>query len=189
MTSPAPREGGRRALHLATGALGVAAVHVPAHTATLGLAALCGGALLLETARFTSTRAHAAVGQLGAPYFRPHETRLVSGATALIAGYLLAWLLFPGGPAARGITVAAVSDPAASLVGRRFGRPAVPGRKTWIGTAAAFAAALLVLTLWRTAPLPAVLAALAAALVERLRLPGLDNIAVPVAAAAVLRFA
>ena len=77
------------------------------------------------------------------PVFRPQELHRPSGAFWLLAGYAgAAWFPIPG-PAA-GILSAALSDPAASAVGTRWGG-GLP--KSWIGTAAAWGVSALVLFL------------------------------------------
>ncbi|MFQ6044805.1 MAG: hypothetical protein ACE5PT_00410 [Gemmatimonadales bacterium] len=113
------------------------------------------------------------------PLFRPEEERRLSGATWLWLGYALAvWLPAPG-PLA-GILVAAWADPAASLVGERFG---VPGRKTLAGTLTAGAVACAVV-LALGLPLAAVAAGSAvAAVVERWSGILDDNLLLPPAVA------
>lgn len=187
MSGPAPREGGRRALHLASGALGVvAAVASPAAGRWIFLGALAAAGVL-EALRLTSDPAARALARVTGPLFRPGEARAVSGATLLAAGYALAWLLFPAATAARAITVTAVADPVAAWAGSRGG--GTPGRKSVAGTAAAFVAALAVLAAWRTALPLALAGAVAAALAERIPGRGVDNVAIPLATAAALMVA
>lgn len=185
MTGVAPREGRRRVLHLASGVLGLAALAgTPLRIMTAVLVSLAVLALLAEVVRRRRPAANAALTRLSGGAFRPAEADAVSGATYLALGYAAAWLAFTGSAAALAIVVTAVADPSAAAVGRRFS--AVSGRKTWAGTAAAFAAALAVLALagrsWRVAGT----AALVAALAERMPGRGLDNFAVPLATAAAL---
>jgi len=189
LTAPARREGGRRLLHALSGALGVAAAVAPPRLTTIGLTALVALALTLETARLTSPAARALLTRAAGGWFRPPEARAISAATLLAAAYLITWLLFAPAFAARAITVTALADPAAALIGTRFAPRSDRPRKSWVGSAAAFATALLVLLAWRTPPAAAALAAAAAAAAERLPGAGVDNVAVPLAAAAVLRLA
>ncbi len=62
----------------------------------------------------------------------------------LALGYALAWWLFPTAAAERAILVTAVADPMAATVGTRFGGGR---RKSWAGSAACAATAVLVLLL------------------------------------------
>lgn len=187
MTLGAPREGWRRAIHLASGSLGFAAYALPMthRTMSLILLALFLALVLLEIAR----RALPAVERvfevvtLGA--VRPAETQgRILGGTTLALGYLLAWLLFPAAAAAPAILVTASADPAAAAVGTAVTRNR--GRKTIAGSLAALVVALAVLLLTRS-PLPAALAAaLAATLAERVPGAGADNVLMPLATAAAL---
>ena len=94
------------------------------------------------------------------PVFRSDEAKQLSGATWLWVGYAIAvWL--PERAAAAAILVGALADPAASLVGERFGRS---DRKTLVGSGAfLLVAASLVFAVgvgWRAALLAGVLGAL-----------------------------
>jgi len=180
----AAREGRRRALHLASGSLGVLAFALPAPAVLPLLLGVLMVALALELLRRRVSRAQALLERLAGGTFRPAETEGVSGATLLAAGYALAWWIVPGRAAASAMLVAAVADPAAALVGRLFA-PAGTA-KTWAGTAAAFGAAALVLVVLG-ADRPAVAAGAAvAALAERAPWRGSDNVLVPVLTAAAL---
>ncbi len=184
MTGPAPREGGRRLGHLASGLLGLAVFAVPETTVTLLLAAFAAVAIFAEAARLLTRPGAALIAAVGGGLFRPVEAGRVSGGTFLAFGYLLAWLAFPAAAAARAIVVTAVCDPAAAAVGSRFS--GTPGRKSWIGSMAALLSAFAVLALWPTALPGALLAAVGAAAAERLPGAGIDNIAIPLAVSALL---
>jgi phytol kinase len=86
------------------------------------------------------------------------------------------------------VAIVAVSDVAACLAGRRLGGPALPASpKTYAGSAAFIASAAAVGLVALPGAVPAALAAAAAAtLVEAVSGRGLDNLAVPLAAVAVL---
>ncbi len=179
----ARREAWRRALHVASGLLGPAAVAAGAAVATPVLTALVVVAAAAETARLRSVRARAALERLGGGLFRPEEARRPSGATTLVLGYALAWWLFRPEAAEAAIVVAAVADPAAALVGSRFGRGAA---KSAAGTAACAGAAALVLAALGVPAALIAVAAVGAAAAERVPWRGADNVAVPVAVAALL---
>ena len=185
MTGPAPHEGRRRALHLATASLGLAAhAGMPHDTMTALLLTLVVAALLLEELRRRRPALNAALarGSLGA--LRPAEQSGLTGATLLALGYAATWLMAPPLVAAPAMVVAAVADPAAALVGRW----AVPAgdRKTLAGSAGAFAAAAAVLAAFGTGWRGTLAAAATAALAERLTGRGVDNVAIPLCTAAAL---
>jgi dolichol kinase len=184
VNAAAPREAWRRTLHFASGSLGLLwYLHVPAPTITAILLSILALAAALEGLRRNSDVARATLERLSLGALRPDEARAVTGATLLAAGYAATWLLFPSYAAAPAILVTAAADPAAAIVGTRFG---VRGRKTWAGSAAAFAVALLVLLLQRLTAGTALAGALVAALAERVGARGLDNLAMPALTAAAL---
>jgi len=170
-------------LHVASGALGPLAVVAGPAVATPAFAVLVGIAVVAEASRLSSTRARAFVDGLAGGAFRPGETGAPSGAGTLALGYALAWWLFPPAAAEAAFVVAAVADPAAALVGSRFG----PGAgKSLPGSLACAMAAALVLALFRVSPVGVAVAAVGAALAERAPWRGTDNIAVPLVVAALL---
>ena len=184
MNAAAPREAWRRALHFASGSLGLLwYLRVPAPTITAILLSVLALATVLEGLRWRSPRVRAALERCALGALRPGEARGVTGATLLAAGYAATWLLFPASVAAPAILVTAAADPAAAIVGVRFG---VRGRKTWAGSAAAFAVALLVLLLQRVGAGRSLASAIVAALAERAGGRGLDNVAIPALTAAAL---
>lgn len=184
MNAAAPREAWRRALHLASGSLGLLWYRgLPARTITVILLSILAIAIALEGLRWKVPTARAALERWSFGALRPGEKRGPTGATLLAAGYATAWLLFPPSSAAPAILVTAAADPAAAIVGTRFGQR---GRKTWAGSAAAFVGAFLVLLAQRVAAARSLAGALVAALTERAGVSGLDNLVMPVLTAAAL---
>jgi dolichol kinase len=188
--APAPGAGGRassepwrRLVHLASGALGPAAVLAgpAAAPAFAGLLVVAGAA---EAARLRSPRAREAIGRVVGALFRPGEAHGISGATTLLLGFAVTWWLFPPAVAARAMVVTAVADPAAATVGRYAGSR---GRKSWAGSVACAAAAALVLIAWGVAAPAAGATAVVAAAAERVPWRGVDNVTIPLAVAAALR--
>lgn len=109
------------------------------------------------------------------PVFRPYETGRPSGAGWLFVGYALAaWMPAPAPAAA--VLAGALADPAAALVGGRFGR-GLP--KSWPGTVAAFAVAAGALWVFGIPARAAALAGLAAAALERWSGRVDDNLLIP----------
>jgi dolichol kinase len=107
------------------------------------------------------------------PVFRPREAARPSGAAWLCLGYALcAWM--PPTASVSAVLAGALADPAAAVVGTRFGSG---GPKSWPGTLAAFVMAAVVLRVVVHLPLSAaVLAGLVAALLERWPGPFDDNL-------------
>jgi len=174
----AEREDWRRALHAASSAFGPLAFQLPGHGGTLALASLAGLALVLEGARKTIPTVQRVVGTLGRAVFRPGEERGISGPTALAVGYLAAWSLFDARSAAAAIVVAGLADPAAALVGRRWGRP---GGKSMAGSAACAGTAAVTLLACGYSPASALIGGAVAAVAERAPWRAADNILVPLA--------
>jgi dolichol kinase len=140
-------------------------------------------ALVIDVARILQPALHSRLTAL-LPVCRDTERRRLSGATWLWFGYALAvWAPAPG-PAA-GILVAALADPAASLVGERF-EP--HDGKTWPGAAAAATVAYFALLALRVPWSVALAGATVAALVERWSGPVDDNLLVAPAVAAAVAF-
>ncbi len=183
VSGPAPRETWRRALHLASGALGPVGAALEPRVATAAFGGLLALAAVAEALRLGWPAGRAALGGLAGGLFRPSEARWPSGAATLALGYALTWFAFPALIAERAIVVAAVADPIAATVGSRVARGA---SKTWAGSLACASAAALVLLAWQMSPGAIALAALAAAAAERAPWRGSDNVTVPVVVAAVL---
>lgn len=186
MTGGAPSEARRRALHFASGSLGLAALFLrnPHPMLTIVLVSLLAVAVLLEVARRYSPALETALERLSCGAMRPAEHSRVTGSTFLLAGFCLAWVLFSDHAAGVAMLVTATADPAAAMVGTAVSRSR--GRKTLAGSAAALLVALAILLLCGTGVLLALGAAATAALAERLPANGLDNVAIPIATAAVL---
>jgi dolichol kinase len=119
-----------------------------------------------------------------------------AGAFWFYFGAGLAFLLFPLYSASAAAAILAVSDSLSTIIGKRFGRHPVLGKKTLEGTAAFFASAFLVCTLFLN-PFVGVTGAIAATFAELIpewrrisssRLSGLldDNLLIPIVAGLVL---
>jgi len=172
----AQREDWRRALHAASALLGPLAFWLPGRGGTLTLSGLAGFALFLEAWRHASPAVHGLIASAGRPVFRPIEDRGVSGPTALACGYLLTWLLFEPAAAASAMVVAGLADPAAALLGRRFGNGQ---RKSAVGSAACAVTAAGVLAAAGAPASTIVAGGIVAALAERAPWRGADNVLVP----------
>lgn len=179
----APHEGWRRALHAASAALGLLALELPGHGGALALGALATVALGLEIARHTIPAVHRTIAAIGRAVFRPGESKGISGPTALACGYFATWWLSDTHAAATAIVVSGLADPAAALVGQRWGRP---GGKSLAGSVACGGVAAVVLLAAGRPPVTVLVGAVVAALAERAPWRGADNLLVPLAVGAVL---
>jgi len=184
----APTGGGelaRKSIHVAVSIIAVAIVWLtPALTGRTILALAVLLALSVEIARRLNTPIARGFRRGLGPLLREHETRGLTGATMLALGFLIAAMTFSPHFAGAGMLYAGVGDAASALVGRRWGSLRFPWGKSVQGSAAFFAAA--VAAGWiapEIAPLPAVVAALAATLLESLPTPIDDNLILPIAGA------
>jgi dolichol kinase len=123
---------------------------------------------------------------------RPGEAHRIPSATWYVASLTLGTLLLPQHAIEIGALVLALGDPAASLVGRRFGRVKLVGEKSVAGTLALVGVAILAITLFAQLALPglglgrvlgiAAAAAAAGALAELFATRLDDNFTIPLAA-------
>lgn len=162
----------RALLHAATALLLVTLLHSwQAFRGTLvlgGLAAVAVEALRLSRPQIRDLLAR------WVPVFRPHEAARPSGAGWLFVSFALtAWMPAPAPAAA--VLAGALADPAAALVGGRFGGGLA---KSWPGTVAALTVAAGALWLAGIPPLAAGAAGLVAAALERWSGPVNDNLLV-----------
>lgn len=170
------REVSRKLVHLTSGLAAAAMPLVLGFRAIAALGVLFAAGMALSR-RFAILRSI-------------HEVeRATWGEVCLPLGVAAAAILVPD-PARYACAVAtiAVSDVAACLAGRRLGGPRLPGsRKTCAGSAAFFVTALAIGLVLLPAWPGAVLAAAAlTTVVEATASRGLDNLAVPLAAAGAL---
>lgn len=157
---------------------------LPGREALLVLAGLLLFLLAMDFLRLRNPRANLLFFRWFRVLASPREERRVASSTWYTLGVFLAVLLFPRDAVIPGILVLALADPAASVVGRRFGRrPLGKGSVEGSGTFALVA----FLVLWPfVGPGAAALGALSAATVEILPLGLDDNLTVPLTVAGVL---
>ena len=140
-------------------------------------------ALSVEAARRFSPAAQRLVLGAGRSLFRPEEVRGLSGPTLLACGYALAWWAFAAPVALSAVVVTALADPAAAMVGRRFGGGA---RKSWAGSVSCAVVAAVVLAGVGVPATTALVTACIAAAAERVTWSGADNILLPLSVGATL---
>ena len=114
-------EWGRKAIHLSAVGIPIALLNMsPSHALPLvgGLALV---AVVVETFRLQMPAVGAWFQRRWGPYLRSHEHYRPAASTHLLLGAALAVLCFGPEVAALAIVYLAVGDPAAGLVGMRFG--------------------------------------------------------------------
>ncbi|MCB9600878.1 MAG: hypothetical protein H6721_33135 [Sandaracinus sp.] len=175
-------------------ALGVVAllVFLPSPWLIPLASAFFGLAVFLETSRRVSARWNDVLMKLFGPVAHPYEHYRVNSASWYVGAlFVLAWMQRPM-VAAVGVGVLGLADPAASIVGRRFGRHKLIHGRTLEGTTTfaivgALVAAAVLLgfgTPILTALVVALVAGVAGALAELLSRRIDDNFSVPVLTAA-----
>lgn len=172
----------RRVFHACSGlvlALAPGLLDLP-HGVTVGLLVL--GTVLLFAFDLLRLRV-AALNRLFFVAFSrlasPREAGAVASSTWYALGATVVWAVAPGTPATAALLVLGLADPAASVVGRVWGRTPL-GKGTRAGTAAFFAVAFAVL--WSLVGWPAALAVAAVATVSEVLPLGLDdNLTIPLA--------
>lgn len=168
------RTGLRRALHALAPLVLLPALVIGWDAERRLLLAVAALAAVLELARLTQPDVRAALARM-VPVFRPRENTRPTGAAWLALAFAVA-AQAPAPAAVAGMLVAAWADPAASLVGTRYGGGAA---KTLAGSGAAAlvgtAVSAMVLVVAGLAWWPALVAGPAAALLERMALPD-DNL-------------
>ena len=174
----------RRLFHLLAGScLPLAGLFVPTAALLAGLAALAGGALLSDLARFRFPAANRRYMRLLAPLLKADEEARITGATYMCIAALLVFALFGREVAVPALFYLSLGDPAAALVGRRAPGPRLFGKSpagTLAFAAVASAAAALLVgvgalefhwALWAGAGI--------AALLELASIPPDDNLSIP----------
>ena len=139
---------------------------------------------ILDFIRLNVTRANELFFKLFASLASPREATGVASSTWYALALLLVLGLFSRPDAISAILVLAFADPAASWIGRRWGkRPFLGGSVE--GSLAFWVVALGVL-LWRHPPIVATAAATVATIAERRGWPLDDNLSIPLATAGTL---
>jgi dolichol kinase len=174
----------RRIFHAGNGSLVVLAVAVlglPVPITTVLLGVLLAVAVLMDAIRLFDPRLNVLFFRAFASLASPREAQKIASSTWYILSALVVFLFFPVIPALAGILVLAWADPAASVVGQKWGKTrflagSVRGTATFFGVAFL---ALILFTPWWVALTTAALAAV----VEAAPLDLDDNLLVPLTVA------
>jgi dolichol kinase len=135
----------------------------------------------LDVVRLRVPRWNRVFFQLLSPLASPREADAVASSTWFALAATLLWGLLPGAPAVAGLLVLGLADPAASVVGRTWGRRRL-GKGTWEGSATFVSVALVVLSI--VVGLPQAIAVAVVAAAAEVIPSGLDdNLTVPLATA------
>lgn len=183
----------RRLFHAAAGsALPLAALFIPAPYPAILTGLLAVGSLALDLTRFRVAWLNRIFLRSLRLLLKSDEDRRITGATYLLLGAALCFLLFDLTVAVAALLFLSVGDPAAALVGQRSPGPRLFGKSPF-GTLAFILAGLLVvgaLTLTGVAEFrwALVAGAVVAGLVELAPSPLDDNLTVPLLAGAVMQF-
>ncbi len=147
----------------------------------------------MELARRRSPAANARLMALFAPVAHPHERHGVNSATYYVTALLLISIFAPLRAAEVGVVVLGLADPAAGLIGRRFGRTRLRANRSLEGTLGFVVVGILAAAAWlaivHPLPLPvlgllALVGGVAGALTELLSTRLDDNFTIPVAVTA-----
>jgi dolichol kinase len=177
----------RRLFHAASGvgiATGLVLLEIPWGVAVGLLALLTLLAAGIDLLRLTRPAVNVLFFRVLRPLASPREARRVASSTWYLLGILLAVAFFPRSVAVPAILVLALADPAASYLGRRWGRRrlgagTVEGSLVFLGVALAV---LVPLAGW----LVGTATALVTAVVEVIPLPVDDNLLIPLLSGALL---
>ena len=145
---------------------------------------LAGGALLLDLVRLASEGVNRWFFRLLRPFASPREGRGIASSTWFLLGTGLAVFFFPREVAVPAILVLSLADPAASYVGRRWGRR--PFGTGTVEGSLVFATLATILLVATTGWVTGVLTALVVTGIERIPWPLDDNLTVPLATGALL---
>ncbi len=190
-----PTNYARSVFHVATAALSVALIAlVSSRGALIALAAFfAASAWTMEISRRVSPRANEFLLGVFRRVAHPHERFRVNSATWYTTALLALALSVPLALAMAAVGILGIADPAAALVGRRFGRVRLMHGRTLEGTLAFFATgtltALVLLTTfwsqpWTSALFVAACASLLGAITELVSRTFDDNLSIPLAAGA-----
>jgi dolichol kinase len=140
----------RSAFHVASGGVALAALRLlPGRGWVVAVAsAFAVAAWTMEISRRRSVAVNERLMRLFGPVAHPSERHRVNSSTWFVTALLLLGAFAPSSAAEVGVLVLALADPAAGLVGRRFGRTRLRAGRSLEGTLAFLGVAALASFAW-----------------------------------------
>lgn len=182
---------GRRLFHMAVGSLfPVLALFVAGDVLMVALGGTTVAALGLELARLRWLHFNQAFFKHLPLALKETEARTFTGATYLLIGSVLAFILFRRDIAVAALLLLAIGDPLAGMVGEKFGKHRFLGRSLEGSLACLAGGTLVAVSLWMVhldvRLLAMVAGVVAAAVMEMAPLPLDDNLSIPLASGGII---
>ena len=178
----------RKSIHLAGLVLPVIYLFLDKPTMLIFIGVLTGSALVVELMKWLSPSFGALFFRVFAFLLRTHERKgAMTGATYYLISAFLCIFFFSKTLAIVCIFFMILGDLSAALVGKKWGRTKLLGKKSLEGSAACFVVCVAI-ALVKLNPVIAIVGALVATLVELMPVPIDDNLTVPLISGAVMHF-
>ena len=178
----------RKSIHLSGLTLPVIYLFLDQPTMLVLMGILTGVALTIELVKWISPRFSEFFFRIFTPLLRVHERKgAMTGATYYLISAFLCIFFFAKMIAIVCIFFMVLGDMAAALVGKKWGRTKLLGKKSLEGSAACFIVCTAI-ALVKLNPVIAIVGALVATIVELIPFPIDDNLTVPLISGAVMHF-
>jgi dolichol kinase len=183
-----PAEFVRKGIHLFALVIPVGHYLVSFPVAVVGITVPAAVSILIDLSRFRRWRLWNLLAPILGPIIRDHEVKgAFTGASYILSASAFVILVYPKAVAIAAITFIIIGDIAAALVGRKWGRHRLIGRKSIEGSLACLVSLVLISFLIPGLPTPvglvgAVVATLAEAFSGKID----DNLAVPILSGAAM---